>query len=380
MKTIDEINTRSAEIAEELKKEGADLAAFETELNELRSAKETICKRNEMLGKASELREVVAPAADESRDLKDMKALRSKETIKLELNKRAILVGNGNIATPTQVSGINSAFNEVSSIVDLVKITDASGMGAYKVGYEKTVGVAGITGEGVAAHSNDPEFDHAIITPVKITTYTEVSREVTKLTPLNYMAKIKEAAYSALRRKVAQLIVAGDPTATPDEEITGILNAPITTTLSLTAIDEKTLRRIAMNYGGSENIVGNAILQLNKDDLIAFGDIRGTSNKNPVYEITPDASNPNTGIIKDGGLAVKYVINSKLKSVQTATAGDKTMIYGVPMCYELGLFAEYEIRTSEDSKFKEGLIAVLGEAIIGGNVVVDQGFVVVAKG
>jgi len=119
---------------------------------------------------------------------------------------------------------------------------------------------------------------------------------------------------------------------------------------------------------------------LNKLDLIKFGDVRGTNEKKPVYEIIPDGSNPNTGVIKDGGLAVPYVICSDVTALSTATysATDiPTMIYGDPANYKLALFGDYEVSVSEDYKFAEGLLSVRGEAWIGGNVIVDKGFIVV---
>ena len=136
-----------------------------------------------------------------------------------------------------------------------------------------------------------------------------------------------------------------------------------------------------MNYGGDEEIAGNAVLFLNKKDLIAFGDVRGTNEKKAVYEITPDAANPNTGIIRDGGLAVRYCINSNLKasSAITTAPGGYYMIYGVPTTYELGIFSDYNVRVSEDYAFKTRMIAVLGEVMIGGNVTVHRGFLRVKK-
>ena len=83
-----------------------------------------------------------------------------------------------------------------------------------------------------------------------------------------------------------------------------------------------------LSYGGDEFSGGQGVLFLNKTDLIALGDVRGTNEKKAVYEITPDA-NPNTGIIKDGGLAVKYCICSALTACagtsQSATAKQRTM-------------------------------------------------------
>ena len=150
-------------------------------------------------------------------------------------------------------------------------------------------------------------------------------------------------------------------------------------------IDEKTLRKIVLSYGGDENVGASARLYLNKSDLIAFGDVRG-SDKKPVYEITPDAGNPNTGIIKDGGLAVPYTINSNLTALagtaQSNTAVTNTMVYGDPANYELGLFGDYTIEVSKDYKFAEGLLTVMGEVLAGGNLIKHNGFLVcqIAKG
>jgi len=124
-------------------------------------------------------------------------------------------------------------------------------------------------------------------------------------------------------------------------------------------------------------------LFLNKNDLIAFGDVRGTSEKKAIYEITPDGNNPNTGIIKDGGLSVRYVICSDVTaltgSAETGATRIKTMIYGNPYNYKLGLFGDYEVSVSDDYKFGEGMLTVKGEAMVGGNVYVDKGFVVLTK-
>jgi hypothetical protein len=105
-------------------------------------------------------------------------------------------------------------------------------------------------------------------------------------------------------------------------------------------------------------------------DLVALGDVRG-SDKKPVYEITPDASNPNTGIIRDGGLAVPYCINGNL------AVG--TLVYGQAHCFELALFSNYEINVSEDFAFDKGLLAIRGDVELGGDVTVKGGFVVATK-
>lgn len=102
-----------------------------------------------------------------------------------------------------------------------------------------------------------------------------------------------------------------------------------------------------------------------KNDLVKFGDVRGTNEKLPVYEITPDETG-NSGTIKDGGLTVKY----RLVSI---TEG--TLLYGQPLGFQLDMFSDYEISVSEDYQFNKGLLTIRGDVELGGDVVVDKGFV-----
>ena len=269
---------------------------------------------------------------------------------------RSVLVSSGKLATPTEVAGINDIMGaRVSSIVDMVKIVDASGMGAYKVAYQKTDAAAGTQTEGEAYHAGEPTFDFVTIAPQTEAVLAYISKQARKQTPVAYAAKVNESALVALRKKAAAIITAQTLASELNTKLTGV------------ALDEKCLRKVAFNYGGDDSIVGAAVLQLCKADLVTLGDIRG-SDKKPVYEITPDAGNPNTGVIRDGGLSVPYVINSNI------TSG--TLIYGQPKNFELALFSDYEIGVSEDFAFDKGLLAIRGDVELGGDVTVQGGFVV----
>lgn len=46
------------------------------------------------------------------------------------------------------------------------------------------------------------------------------------------------------------------------------------------------------------------------------------------------------------------------------------------MNFEVGLFGDYTIRVDESVKAVERMYAILGDAFVGGNLVVDKGFVV----
>lgn len=269
---------------------------------------------------------------------------------------RAVLVSSGTLATPTEVAGINDAIGaKVSSIVDLVKITDASGMGAYKVAYQKTDATAATQTEGGEYNASEATFDFVEITPQTEAIISYISKQARKQTPLNYQQKVNASALVALRKRAAKLIT--------DKLVASALN----TKLTGVAYDETFLRKVALSYGGDESVVGAATLFINKVDLVTLGDVRG-SDKKPVYEITPDASNPNTGIIKDGGLSVPYCLDSNL------TSG--TTVYGQAKGFELALFSPYEISVSEDFAINKGLLTIVGDVELGGDVVVQNGFVV----
>lgn len=273
---------------------------------------------------------------------------------------RAVLVSSGKLATPTEVAGINDPVGaRVSSIVDLVKVTNASGMGAYKVAYVDTDATAATQTEGAAYNASEPVFGFVEITPQTEAVLSYISKQARKQTPLHYEQKVNESARVALRKRAAAIVTQK------------LLASTLNTKLASFTLDEKSLRKIALNYGGDESVVGSAVLFINKADLVTLGDIRGTNDKKPVYEITPDAGNPNTGIIKDGGLSVQYCIDSNL------TAG--TLVYGQPHCFELALFSDYDIMVSEDFAFDKGLLAIRGDVELGGAVTVKGGFVVATK-
>lgn len=299
---------------------------------------------------------------------------------------RSVLLSSGKLATPTQVGGINEPGTAYSSIIDMVTVEDMTGIGSYKEAYVDSWQTAGPAVEGTASTPSDPSFKTVAINPFLLDTVTYVSREIRKQSPLQYEEKVRQGALIALRKKVAEWIVSGNGTSA----IYGINNAVNTESspesmhrelpVDEAKIDEKTLREIVFLYGTEEEVVGDAVLFLNKLDLIAFGDVRGTNEKGAVYEIIPDGSNPNIGVIKDGGLTVKYCLNNSITPLSTATRGTskiKTMIYGNPNCYKLGLFGDYEVNVSEDYKFAEGLLSIRGEVMVGGNVTHKNGFLVV---
>ncbi len=310
--------------------------------------------------------------------------MRNKTTSISGAETRSVLVSSGMIATPTGAQNtINDGLNVVSSIVDQVQVEDLTGMGEYKIPYEKAIPEAAVKIEGEKAPESDPEFRTSSIKPTSISVVSYISREVAKQSLAIYEQKVRDCALKALKRKAAHIILHG---AAAGNGIYNALNTKeeaICDTLDMSAaIGADTLRKIVFNYGGDEDIVGGCRLYLSKRDLVAFGDIRGKNELKPIYEIIPDGKNPNTGIIKDGGLIVPYTICGAATSYTDTAAtaeGVNTMIYGDPLKFTLGLFGTYEVEVSKDYKFAEGLLSVMGNVTLGGNVNADKGFLIVKK-
>ncbi len=303
---------------------------------------------------------------------------------------KSITLATGTLVQPTG-AGANIRDNletRVSSIVDQVQVQDMTGMGSllepYVIAETDAKGGKVTANAGTArTASADPTFGVAKISPYELNVTNYVDRNISRLSPANYFAKIQGMAMRAMRRELAKLIVNGDGQATPDmygmKNAKNMAGSEIYATVNLSAIDEALLDELFYSYGGDEEIAGNARLFLNKADLKALGKIRGTADKNRVFKIHPDAGNPNTGMVEDGGNFVPYTIVSALTALSSSTAGTsaiQTMLYGSPMNYELGLFGDYSIRVDESVKAVERMYTILGDAMVGGNLIVHKGMVV----
>ena len=299
---------------------------------------------------------------------------------------RSLLVSSGKIASPTKASDtISDEPRAVSSIVDQVFAEDLTGTGGIELAFAKDVIEADEKTEGMATEEKDAEIGIALVKNTDISVLTSISRKYAKVSPVRYEEKVKELALKGLRKKLAYLIVHGSA----DGNMYGIYNAKDKDGNSMCGeiklsgnIDATTLRKIVFGHGGDEEVSGPCRLYLSKEDLAAFGAVRGKNELKAIYEIIPDGANPNTGIIKDGGLSVPYTICSKANvytKVEATAEGVDTMFYGSPDAYTLGLYGDYEIRVSEEFQFNKGLNTIAGDLTVGGNVNAYKGFSVVKK-
>lgn len=401
-KRLDEIDKELEEIKEkneksedeaELKELGDSLAELEAEKVELEAELKEVEAQIDALDKPKDDPEG-NPNPERSKFLTfENKEERGKEKMNEELRKqleeravefkksgkrsipvkelRAVTIASGTIATPTEVDPyIRPTFNQVSSIVDLVKKTNAVGMGAYKVAYEVSIGTTSAQTEGQNITESNPTYAFKTITPASYGIISAITNQVMKQSPLDYEGKIVDSAEKSLRVKAAAIITNAILSDT-------LLSKPAN--LKISAIDDTTLRKIALNYGSDESVYGNAWLFLTKADLIAFGDVRSDTTLQAVYEITPDANNVNTGTIKDGGLSVRYCLNPNLTALEDAEANGVSMIYGQPENFELALFSDYEVKVSEDYQFAANMLTIRGTVDLGGSVVKKDGFIAVTK-
>ena len=304
--------------------------------------------------------------------------------------EKAVTLATGTLAQPTGAgSTIRDALGYgVGAIIDQVYVQDLTGMAAYLEPYvisePDAQGAKVSTAAGTArTASADPTFGVAKISPYELTTTSYVDRNIARLTPANYYAKVFNMAMKAMRRDTVKMIFNGDGQPTNDmfgiKTAKNMAGANIFATLNVSAVNEDLLTELMFAYGGDEELGGNCRLYLNKKDLQAFGKIRGTNEKRRLYDIVPDASNPNIGTIREGGTIVPYSISKQLTPLSESTAGSAaipSMVYGDPMNYELGMFGGYTVRVDESIKGVERMLTILGDAMVGGNLIVDKGFVV----
>lgn len=367
------------------------MAEIEAEIRNLEADEARALKEEELRGKLTNKVQIPEEGPGEDAEARARKIMESgrmeisaEETRSALTQERATTIASETLVKPTKNgSEIRDTMETVPTIVDQVTVIDLTGASAYEEAYVKTESTAGDRTDGSAGTESDPVFRVARITPKLISTTAYVSKNIKRVSPLAYESKVRELALKALRRKISNLIVngnAGDFLGIKIAENTKKEAISKELAVSTTTIDANTLRDIIFAYGGSDELGGNAVLLLTKKDLAAFGKVRGTNEKKPVYEIVPDQANPNCGTIKDGGLSTRYAIHSGLTSLSESTQGKAkipTMIYGDPKNFELGLFGPYTVEVSSDYKFAEGLLTIMGEVMAGGNVIVDGGFVIV---
>lgn len=302
--------------------------------------------------------------------------------------RNSVTLATETLAEPTGVDGsIRDAMGNVpSSIIDRVSVMDLTGLGSFLVPYA----ISDLTATGGKVKTNagtartpggDPSLAYAELRPYEVNVTQYIDRNISRLTPVAYYNYIQSMAMRAMRRKVATLIANGDGQSSPD--MYGIKTAKnkagnaICASVNISAINEDLMDDLFFAYGSDEACGENAYLFLHKLDLKAIGKLRN-SDKDKIFKMIRTSANE--GVIDDSGSTTPYSIMKDLTALSTATASSSaatpTMIYGDPANYMLGLFGGFTIRIDESYKAAERLNTILGDVFVGGNVVVDKGFVI----
>lgn len=376
--------------------QGGDQAAFDTAMERVRNINGQI-ENVQALVREQERRMDETPASGaEQRDMmnergNDLMQGRAVTFTANELRRGLRAVNSTTLAATTLVepTGTGTEIRDpvgggVSRIIDQVRVVNLDGMGGwlepYLVSPQAAQAGAVATLAGTARAATDPTFAYAEIRPYEVNCTSFVDRNISRLSPADYFQRVYALAMEAMRRKVCELIFNGDGQPTP--AMYGIktaknkAGAAIFTTVEAAALDEDVLDFLYYSYGDEEGAGENAQLYLRKSDLKALGTLRN-SDKERIFKVSHSGSN--WGIIEDGGAAYTYNLAKDLTDFATAENAGLTMLYGDPQNYELGLFGPMTVRMDESVKAVERMIAILGDAMVGGNLIRHNGFCVLKK-
>ena len=361
----EQLEARTAEL-EEINKE---LRAVEKEIEEIEKENKEILEEERKKMDNQEVRKVTIETAEE----RAAKVKKIEERATALLEGRSVTIASSEILVHDhQADNLETyPFQPVSSFIDLVEVKNYDGGETHEVAFTKGYGEGSLTAEGADYGTAEPTFGYATIAKAKITAYAEISEEAIKLPKVNYEAEVRKGLNIALRKKMSQQAIAGAGTTNTFKGITAsdVEALEATDVVPVSAVTDTTLDEILFSFGGDEEVLGSGVLILNKLDLKAFATLRNTDGTK-TYNVDYKAKTI------DG---IPYVINSNLKSLATASAGDTCMLFGSPKGYEIDIFSPVEVMRSTDHKFKQGIICYKASVFAGGNVKAYRSFVKINK-
>ena len=364
--TIEQLEERKAAIVAELDAPEADLDAFEAEA---RAIKEELEKRAADEAKRVEIRRAVA--GGEGKVLESINIVEEKkemtetekrvqefsESGRISIESRQLL-STGTIAKPTEVGGISGLAKVASDIVDDVHAFPLTGSGAWIAAYKATDAAAAAVTDGSAVAGTASTYNYVTINPAEWGVLDEISKQVAKLSPLDYEQAIEDSAVIALRAEARNKILAALADSSLCEAKTY-------------ALDHNFLRKLVLGF---RSIDGKGVrkLYLNATDLATLGAVRGTNEKKALYEITFDDETCTSGKISEGGLATAFRVIDGL-----ATG---TQYYGQPGAIDMPMWGPYTVETDEGGDyFKRNMIGIRGLQTAGADLVAKNGMQKIAN-
>lgn len=330
-KRISELDAevREMKTAEEIEKateEKRNLLERQKELKELETRKQAAL---DLQNGAAEGKVIEERGKEIMENANEKRAKAFVESGKMET--RAVL-STGKIAAPTKAGGVNGLAAVAADIVDDVNAIPLTGSGAWVVGYKKTNAEANDVTDGSAVGGTGSTYDYVTINPAEWGVVDQVSNQVKKMTPVNYLNAVEESALIALRAKASDKIVAAIKASDLVEKRTGI------------ALDADFLKNLVLGFRAIKT-KGAVALYLAQADLLALGKVRGANEKKALFDITFDEGTTTSGTIKEGGMAVRFRVLDQL------TAGEQ--LFGQPGAVDMPMWDNYEIKTDEGGKYFE---------------------------
>lgn len=372
------IETRIAEIKEEMKGENVDYTALSAEVDalverkkeiEIETRKEDV--ENILNGVDTvEVKEIEVP--QEERKMKTLEEIRSSaeyanayaEYLKTEKDAecRALLSElapeNGQVPVPTFVEDFIKTNWEKEGLMQYVKKSYLKGI--VRIGFEKSATGAVIHAEG----AKEPDEETLVLgvvelKPASIKKWITISDEVYDLKGEAFIRYIYDELTHQIAKKAAS-------------ELIGLIeNAPETATTSAVGVpvveaDQIALDTVAQALSELSDEATSPIIVMNKKTFAAFRAVQYAGN----YAVDPFE-----------GLTV--VFNNDVAAFDDAEAGDTWLIVGD---FGLGVQANFpegdgvSIKFDELSLAEKDLIKIVGRQYVGMALVADKAIVKVAKG
>ena len=175
------INTE-AKAAQEAN-DGAKLDALLAEAEEISAKLENAAKMAKLHGIADAHKDDDSGKDDgeeaETAQAKRGKLLKAGAKVKMQPKEVFNAIPSATTAMPNHTAtDVRDTFNDVSSLVDAVKLVPLPGGESYKRGFVKSYAEGDYTAEGGDAAAAEPEFDYVDINKAKITAYCEEPEEI----------------------------------------------------------------------------------------------------------------------------------------------------------------------------------------------------------
>lgn len=368
--TIEQLETRLAEIPAELEKEDADLDALEQEVRDIKSEMET---RKAAEAQRVEIREQVAAGSGivtetiqtEERKMSEMEIRNSEAYINAYANYiktndpkecRALLTENvsGTVAVPDLVYDVIKTAWDKEGLMQYVRKTYLKGN--LKIGFEISASAA--TNHTEAANSAVSEETLTLgiveLTPVSIKKWISLSDEVYDLAGSSFISYVyDELTYQIAKKAAANMIAAVE--ACTAAATTGCPAVGVVSTASVS------VGLVASALAKLSDEASNPIVVMNK---ATWGDFKAAQYA-ASYPVDPFEGLP-------------VVFNNTLPAKTAASTGDCWMIVGD---FNQGAIAnfpngnEIEIKFDDLTKMEYDLIRILGREFVGVGVVANNAFV-----